>query len=178
MTTLLCQLLPFEDITFMVCVVQKSDTWNPFGWFHFFSNVGKNFFASIYEAAKTIYAMMEKRRRDAETFPGRGPKTMPLRELQETELIQLSEADIGRAAVLFTTPMCGTCKVAERMLEVAEAVGIDYPLSKININFAPRLREEWRIASVPCLVILKNGKILRQEYAMRSVDYLYALLKD
>ncbi|MCR2804575.1 thioredoxin family protein [Paenibacillus soyae] len=103
---------------------------------------------------------------------------MPLRELQEPELIQISEADIGRAAVLFSTPMCGTCKVAERMLEVAEAAGVDYPLSKININFAPRLRERWRIASVPCLVVLKNGQLVRQEYAMRSVDYLYSLLKD
>ena len=103
---------------------------------------------------------------------------MPLHELQETELIQIGKADIGRAAILFSTPMCGTCKVAERMLEIAEAAGIDYPLCKININFAPRLREEWRIASVPCLIVLKNGSIVRQEYAMRSVDYLYSLLKD
>ncbi|MEK3885436.1 thioredoxin family protein [Paenibacillus sp. PL2-23] len=103
---------------------------------------------------------------------------MPLHELQEPELLQISEARVGRAAVLFSTPMCGTCKVAERMLEVAEAAGVDYPLAKININFAPRLREQWQIASVPCLVILRNGVLLRKEYAMRSVDYLFGLLKD
>lgn len=103
---------------------------------------------------------------------------MPLQELAEKELLQLNGADIARAAILFTTPMCGTCKVAERMLEIAEAVGLDYPLYKANINFTPRLREEWRIGSVPCLIVLRNGELVRQEYAMRSVDHLYRLLKD
>ena len=103
---------------------------------------------------------------------------MPLQELNEKELLALSQADIGRAAVLFTTPMCGTCKVAERMLEIADAAGTDYSVFKSNINFTPRLRETWRIASVPCLIVLKNGQVVRQEYAMRSVDYLYGLLKD
>ncbi|RIX60560.1 thioredoxin [Paenibacillus nanensis] len=103
---------------------------------------------------------------------------MPLQELNEKELLQLSRADIGRTAILFATPMCGTCKVAERMLEIAEAAGTDYPIYKTNINFTPRLREEWRIASVPCLIVFKNGRVVQQEYAMRSVDHLYKLLKD
>ncbi|MFD0589912.1 thioredoxin family protein [Paenibacillus sp. GCM10027627] len=103
---------------------------------------------------------------------------MALEELTEKELHQIAAADIGRAAVLFTTPMCGTCKLAERMLEVAEAAGVSYPIYKTNINFTPRLREEWRIASVPCLVVLKNGQLAEREYAMRSVDYLYKLLKE
>ncbi|MDQ6422700.1 thioredoxin family protein [Paenibacillus sp. LHD-117] len=103
---------------------------------------------------------------------------MPLKELDERQLALLAAADVGRTAVLFTTPLCGTCKVAERMLEVAEAAGIDYPLYKTNINFSPRLRDEWRIESVPCLVLLKNGQLAQKEYAMRSVDYLFGLLKS
>lgn len=102
---------------------------------------------------------------------------MPLTEIDERQLIKLASADIARIAVLFTTPLCGTCKVAERMLEVAEAAGANYPLYKTNINFTPRLRDEWQIASVPCLVMIRNGQLTRKEYAMRSVDYLYELLK-
>lgn len=103
---------------------------------------------------------------------------MSLSELNEKELLLLNSADIGRTAVLFTTPLCGTCKVAERMLEIAEAAGISYPLYKTNINFTPRMRDLWQITSVPCLVVLQNGSIVAQEYAMRSVDYLHGLLKD
>lgn len=113
-----------------------------------------------------------------ESNGGKEHPKLPLQELAEKELLQLNGADIARAAILFTTPMCGTCKVAERMLEIAEAAGIDYPLFKTNINFTPRLREEWRIGSVPCLIVLRNGKLVRQEYAMRSVDHLYRMLKD
>ncbi|MBH5319066.1 thioredoxin family protein [Paenibacillus sp. GSMTC-2017] len=103
---------------------------------------------------------------------------MPLQELNEAQLLLLSEADIGKAAILFTTPMCGTCKVAERMLEITEVTGVAYPIYKTNINFTPRLREQWRISSVPCLIVFKNGKVVKQENAMRSVDYLYDLLKE
>ena len=103
---------------------------------------------------------------------------MPLHELDEQQLRQLAEADIGKAAILFTTPLCGTCKVAERMLEVAGAAGVDYPLYKTNINFTPYFRVQWQISSVPSLVVLRNGSILAKENAIRSVDHLYRLLKD
>ncbi|QNK56386.1 thioredoxin family protein [Paenibacillus sp. PAMC21692] len=103
---------------------------------------------------------------------------MPLQELDEYQLKRLAAAQVGRTAVLFTTPLCGTCKVAERMLEIVEAAGCDYPLYKTNINFTPRLRDDWQIESVPCLVLLKNGKVISKEYAMRSVDYLYSLMKS
>ncbi|GKU80461.1 thioredoxin family protein [Paenibacillus sp. L3-i20] len=103
---------------------------------------------------------------------------MPLQELNEPQLIELSQADIGKAAILFTTPMCGTCKIAERMLEITEVAGVSYPIFKTNINFTPRLREQWRISSVPCLIVLRNGKVINQENAIHSVDYLYKLLKE
>ncbi|EXX86928.1 thioredoxin [Paenibacillus darwinianus] len=82
-----------------------------------------------------------------------------------------------REAVFFYTAMCGTCKVAERMLEVAEAAGGVVPISKININFAPHFRSAWQIASVPCLVLLKDGEPDQVIYAMESVGNLYRLLQ-
>ena len=80
--------------------------------------------------------------------------------------------------MFFSTPLCGTCRVAERMLEVASATGSTIPLVKININFAPRLRERWTIESVPALVIVENGEPIHTSYAMRSAGDLYLLLKD
>ncbi|MNJ70806.1 hypothetical protein D3C77_672910 [compost metagenome] len=51
------------------------------------------------------------------------------------------------------------------------------PVSKLNINFAPRLRNNWQIASVPCLVLLEEGKPVAKEYALRSVVDLHQWLK-
>ncbi|AWB43102.1 thioredoxin [Paenibacillus sp. CAA11] len=104
---------------------------------------------------------------------------MPLLEITEPQLLQiLDETSVdNRQAVLFYTAFCGTCKLGERMLEIVEATGKSMPISKININYAPQLREKWKIASVPCLVVLEGEEPAMQEYAMRSVDHLYALLQ-
>lgn len=101
---------------------------------------------------------------------------MAIEEIEEADWLRRKEE--GTAAILFHTPLCGTCKAAERMLNIAEAAGVPAKLYKMNIAFAPRLRETWRIASVPCLVVLKDGEPVRFEYAMRSVVHLYEVLRE
>jgi len=51
-------------------------------------------------------------------------------------------------------------------------------LLKTNINFAPKLRDSWQIASVPCLALLRDGRPVRLVYAMRSVQDVHAMLKE
>ncbi|MEV5026554.1 thioredoxin family protein [Paenibacillus sp. LPE1-1-1.1] len=102
---------------------------------------------------------------------------MAIREIDEASLQKLMHAESGKAAVYFFTPLCGTCKIGERMLEIAEMTGISVPLHKLNINYAPQLRDLWKIASVPCLVLLENGIPVQKEYAMKSVDHVYLMLK-
>lgn len=96
---------------------------------------------------------------------------------EETEREWLDRDKTAREAVFFYTPLCGTCKVALRMLEIVEAAGVSLPVAKININFAPVLRDGWRIASVPALVLVRDGEPEQTEYAMQSVDSLYRLMK-
>jgi thioredoxin-like negative regulator of GroEL len=102
---------------------------------------------------------------------------MPLQEITEQQLLQHALRGNEKEAVLIYTPLCGTCRLAERMLEIAEAADPSVPMYKLNINFAPVLRDTWKIASIPCLVLIKDGVPVRFEYAMRSVDYLYGVLK-
>ncbi|TYP70554.1 thioredoxin family protein [Paenibacillus methanolicus] len=101
-----------------------------------------------------------------------------LAELTEKELLGRLAEPGNREAVLFFTPLCGTCKVAERMLQVVEASGKAIPLHKLNINYARELRQRWQIASVPCLVVVEAGEVQAREYAMHGVDFLFDLLKE
>ncbi|WP_138754396.1 thioredoxin family protein [Paenibacillus sinopodophylli] len=102
---------------------------------------------------------------------------MGIREITEASLLDLLQSDSRKTAVYFFTPLCGTCAIGERMLEIAEITGISVPLYKLNINYAPHLRDKWKISSVPCLALLQDGEPLRLEYAMHAVDHLYLMLK-
>jgi thioredoxin 1 len=75
-------------------------------------------------------------------------------------------------------PMCGTCAVASKMLDVVIQLLPDLPIGKANLNFTGSLPYDLQIESVPCLVITKEGKITNKVYAFQSVPYLYDLLKN
>ncbi|QAY67258.1 thioredoxin family protein [Paenibacillus protaetiae] len=103
---------------------------------------------------------------------------MAIQPIEEKEWLQLAHLGTAKEAILFSTPFCGTCKVAERMLEIADTAGVPVTLYQMNMNFSPSLRDAWKISSVPCLVLLRGGEPVRFEYTMRSVDHIYKLLKE
>ncbi|RLQ96557.1 thioredoxin family protein [Falsibacillus albus] len=77
----------------------------------------------------------------------------------------------------FYTPMCGTCQVAGKMLDVVETILHDQKIGKADLNYMPQFAEAFSIESVPCLVILKNGEVKKKIYAFHSVPYIYDELK-
>lgn len=99
--------------------------------------------------------------------------------MEEWTLEQWHEQMTKEKAVLYLyTPMCGTCAVASKMMEVVEQVSPALALGKMNLNFAEQLAYEYEIESVPCLLITKNGKVQEKVYAFESVVNLYELLKS
>jgi thioredoxin-like negative regulator of GroEL len=82
------------------------------------------------------------------------------------------------SAVYFYTPMCGTCQVAKRMMDVTKELFPNISFGMLDVNYIQSLAVKWEIESVPCLMIFKNGEILEKIYAFRSVEYLYGLFKQ
>jgi len=80
-------------------------------------------------------------------------------------------------AVFVYTPMCGTCKLAERMLGVTNEALPAISIYKLNINLAQGLAERFMITSVPALLLFQNGKLLERHFAIQSVGFLYEVLK-
>lgn len=73
--------------------------------------------------------------------------------------------------VYFYTPMCGTCQVASKMLQVIEEL-VELNIGKMNLNFYPDLAREFEIESVPCLVFVEAGEVKETLYAFHSVPFL------
>ncbi|WP_080844202.1 thioredoxin family protein [Cytobacillus gottheilii] len=70
------------------------------------------------------------------------------------------------------TPMCGTCQMAGKMLTVVDELLPESSIRKADLNYMPKLAEQWNVESVPCLVFVQHGDATEKIYAFHSVPYL------
>lgn len=94
-------------------------------------------------------------------------------EVSQTEELNESIEYHAFEAVYLYTPMCGTCQVAGKMMEVVEKLPQSFHFVKANLNYLPRFAEEQSIESVPCLLLFKDGVEMERIYAFQSVPFLY-----
>ncbi|QFK72715.1 thioredoxin family protein [Pradoshia sp. D12] len=87
-----------------------------------------------------------------------------------------NQTTINKAIYTFT-PLCGTCQLAGKMLDIAKEVLPNASLEKVNLNYAKELAEEYQIQSVPCLILIKDNQLIEKIYAFHSVPYLVDQLK-
>lgn len=79
--------------------------------------------------------------------------------------------------VYFYTPLCGTCQVASRMLQIIGEM-ITVGMGKMNLNYYPDIAKLFAVESVPCLLLVKNGHVREVIYAFNSVPYLLEKIKE
>ena len=83
-----------------------------------------------------------------------------------------------RLTIVFVyTPLCGTCKLAESMLRIVESSLEPLPLYSLNINHSPTFAQQWKIQSVPCLLVFQKGLGVERIYAFGSIGFLYNKVK-
>ncbi|MDT8859952.1 thioredoxin family protein [Alkalihalobacillus sp. MEB130] len=80
-------------------------------------------------------------------------------------------------AVFVYTPLCGTCKLASKMMTVVESALEPFPIFSLNINHSPAFAQNWKIKSVPCLLLFQKGLGVERIYAFHSIGYLHSMLK-
>lgn len=98
-------------------------------------------------------------------------------ELGKRELEGLLRFNKRTIALYVYTPFCGTCKLTSKMMDIALEALPNVSVYQCNINRIPDIATQWKITSVPCLVILQKDQVLEKKYAMKSVDHIYELLK-
>ncbi|OEL03822.1 thioredoxin [Staphylococcus succinus] len=93
------------------------------------------------------------------------------------EHVDIHEHDEKEKYLIFGyTPTCGTCKISERMLDIANEI-LKLPVTKIDLNFHPNFSQINEIQSVPVLMVMSKGKEQKRIYAFQSVPYLLENLK-
>ena len=77
----------------------------------------------------------------------------------------------------FWAPWCGPCRMVVPIVEEIAAERPDILVGKINVDEQPELANEFGIMSIPTLVVMKNGKILKKASGARPKHAILAMLK-
>lgn len=74
----------------------------------------------------------------------------------------------------FWAPWCGPCRMQGPILdEVAKSIGPKAIVAKVNVDEEPLLAGQFSVQSIPTLVVLKDGRVLRR---MVGVQPAYTLM--
>lgn len=93
-------------------------------------------------------------------------------ETWSREQWELAKQESDRTLYYLYTPICGTCAVASKMMDVISVMKPDIPMGKADLNYVQDMAVDYEVESVPCLLITKNGSIRDKIYAFQSVPYL------
>mgnify|MGYP003293454960 FL=1 len=76
----------------------------------------------------------------------------------------------------FWAPWCGPCRMVVPMVEQIAAERPDVKVGKINIDEEFELAREFGVMSIPTLVVLKDGKVIRQSTGARPKHQILEML--
>ena len=76
----------------------------------------------------------------------------------------------------FFAPWCGPCRMVVPIVEQIAEEREDIKVVKINVDEEPELASQFRVMSIPTLVVFKDGVIANQAVGARSKDAILAML--
>jgi thioredoxin len=103
-------------------------------------------------------------------------ETQTVHQIDQSNFSQLIESDTP-TLVDFWAPWCGPCRALGPTIEkLAEDLGERAQVGKLNIDENPQLAAQFGVASIPTVLIFKNGKVTDQFVGIRPyTDYFHAL---
>ena len=76
----------------------------------------------------------------------------------------------------FWAPWCGPCRMVGPLLDEIAKERTDIKVGKINVDENPELTKQFGVFSIPTLMVMENGKIVRQEQGARPKKAILAML--
>ena len=90
-----------------------------------------------------------------------------------------NEAVKSAAAVVdFSATWCGPCRMMAPVLEeLSDKLAGKADFYNLDVDEAPEVAAQFGISSIPCLVLLKNGKAISQSVGFRPGDQIKAWIE-
>ena len=83
------------------------------------------------------------------------------------------------AVVDFSATWCGPCRMLAPVLEeVSEKLAGKVDFYNVDVDEAPQLAGAYRVSSVPCLILMKNGVLTSQSIGFKPANQISAWIES
>ncbi|MGF0019169.1 thioredoxin [Sporofaciens sp. SGI.106] len=76
----------------------------------------------------------------------------------------------------FWAPWCGPCQMVLPIIEELGNELTDVKICKVNVDEQPELAREYRVMSIPTLMVFENGEMVKREMGAKPKNELLAML--
>ena len=76
----------------------------------------------------------------------------------------------------FWAPWCGPCQMLLPVIEELAGEQTDIKVCKVNVDEERELAKQFRIMSIPTLIVIKNGETVNRALGYRPKDEVLALV--
>ena len=76
----------------------------------------------------------------------------------------------------FWAPWCGPCRMVVPLVEQIADERPDIVVGKVNVEEQPELARQFGIVSIPTLIVMQNGEILKKSTGARPKSAILELL--
>ncbi len=76
----------------------------------------------------------------------------------------------------FWAPWCGPCRMVSPIVDEIASERSDIKVGKINVDEQPELASQFRVMSIPTLVVMKDGKVVQQSAGARPKAQILSML--
>ena len=76
----------------------------------------------------------------------------------------------------FWAPWCGPCRMVSPIVDEIAEERKDILVGKVNVDEEIELAAQFRVMSIPTLVVLKNGQVVNRVVGARPKDAIHSLL--
>ena len=76
----------------------------------------------------------------------------------------------------FWAPWCGPCRMVGPVMEEIAAEHPDIKVGKINVDEQPELARQFRVMSIPTLVVMKNGEVVNRSVGAKPKEQILTML--